>query len=244
MSTIKIPVVPELQKTLEEVRNTQKIVPPPQRRGQLRSFPARSFETYGDGVMVVTPTGNESKMDEVSRRFAKFVQPSKLQFARMHVGSNVGEQPYDEEGLTGGFNRLNGAFDLLETPMCQTQLKDSKIGTVIGMSIESFMQLEFEGEKIMRAVDYAAIIVHNATTGKSDFTISEGVPMNPAYVEIARSLGFEDAEKKHGKVTGGKVFAAHVPGVDHADWQAVVTGVTRYDTLRKAMDKMKNPLEL
>ncbi|KAH7127599.1 hypothetical protein EDB81DRAFT_764760 [Dactylonectria macrodidyma] len=243
MSAFEITVVPELRKTLEQVRNTQKNVPPLERREHWPSFPAREFEPHGDHVMVVIPTDNDAKMHEITQKFRSLVPADKLHTARLKINSHVGEQPYNEEGLTGGFNRLNGAFDILEAPFYQNEMKKFKIGTVIGMSIESFLQLEFDGQKITSAVDYGAIVVHNATTGKSDFTISEGVPMDPAYVEIARTFGFEDAEEKQGHVTAGKVFAAHVPGLHHADWQGVVTGTPRYDTLRKAMDEMKIPLD-
>lgn len=239
MSTIEIPVDTRLQKSVDEIRNTQQVVTPLQYQGQLPSFPKYTFESHGEVTLVVIPTKNKSKVDEIRRKFETLVDPTKLQFIVIEADSKVGQQPYDdEEGLTGAFNRLTDAFNKLNTPENIKQMGELGIGTIIGASIESFFKLEYVGGKIKSAIDYGAIIVHNATTGSTDSTISEGAPMDPAYIEIAISLGFDDAEKKHGKVTGGKVLAAHVPGLDHADWQGVVTGIPRYTTLRKAMDTM------
>ncbi|KAH6973338.1 hypothetical protein EDB80DRAFT_742968 [Ilyonectria destructans] len=234
--------VPKLQKSLDEIRRTQRVVPPLQSCPIFPLFPNRHFQKHGDNVLVVIPTDNQFKVETITQKFKKLVPSGKLHTLKLKAESKVGNQPYNEQGPIGGSNRLRSVLELLDTPEYRVRMENWKIGTVITMSIENFVQFAVDGTTIKSATDYGAIIVHNASTGQTQSTYSKGVTIDVAYVEYARTLGFDDAEKLHGKVTCGKVMAVNVAGLKHDDWHLSVAGISRYTILEDAICDMEIPI--
>ncbi|KAF5504666.1 hypothetical protein CGCF413_v005656 [Colletotrichum fructicola] len=84
------------------------------------------------------------------------------------------------------------------------------------------------------------IFVHNATTNQTRSSSSRGVTIAPRYVDRARRFG-TNGDANYGNITVGKVMAARVPQLDHADWHGVVAGISRYDLLAEAIAKIQIP---
>ncbi|KAF0329540.1 hypothetical protein GQ607_003108 [Colletotrichum asianum] len=152
------------------------------------------------------------------------------------VESGVGEQPYNIAGSQGARNRIVNALARLQSPKYAEKFAKENIGSVIAASIENYVQTE----DIDRPADFAVAIVHNATTDQTRSSSSRGVTIAPQYVDRARSFG-TNGDANYGNVTVGKVMAARVPHLDHADWHGVVAGISRYDLLAEAVAKIQIP---
>jgi non-canonical (house-cleaning) NTP pyrophosphatase len=150
--------------------------------------------------------------------------------------SGVGEQPYNEAGVLGAHTRICNALRHLDTPEFQETLVSKGIGTVIVASIENYIQLDNVG----RPTDYGVVVIHNATAGETVAGLSWGVTVPPAYVDRARRFGFE-GNPNYGRVAVGQVLAAHVPGLDKADWHSILAGRSRYDLLSDAIGRLTIP---
>ena len=146
--------------------------------------------------------------------------------------SGVGEQPYDEKGLEGGCNRVQNA--LIWVMNNNNLLKEEGVGTVMIAAIENYIQ---KGDP---AVDYGVVIFYNAMLVKAAATLSRGVTVPQDFLNEAEAGGFDDKEKKCGKITLGKVLE-QVFGVDRKNWHEVVCGISRYDLLEEAVEELDVP---
>jgi hypothetical protein len=145
--------------------------------------------------------------------------------------------------------------------MTEWPVAPEEIGSVLVGSVENYIARpggavwghggEEEGEK---PVDYGVVVfarvgvnhdvaAATATAGGWEWMVgvSRGVTVPREYWRRAEEYGFDDAEKRHGKMTVGEVLAANVPGLDKADWHKVLAEKSRYDLLKEAMGKVKIP---
>jgi len=226
----------DLTNSIASIRGTETIVPPLM-EPKVPPFEAHQFPRHGNAILLVIPTANESK----GRLIRKAFEGQKLMGVAVHsmivpFDSGVGEQPYNEAGVLGAHSRISNVLRHLDAPEYQETFLSKGIGTLIVASIESFIQLD----NVDRPTDYGVVVIHNATVGKTAACLSWGATVPPAYVNRARRFGFE-GNPNHGRVTVGQILAAHVPGLDKANWQAVLAGRSRYDLLSDAISHLTIP---
>lgn len=232
-------VKPELKATSDDLLHTEALLPRSREKIALSPFGEYNFKSHGNDVLLVIPTDNKDKVDTLTAWFDEMKPPGvKIHTTRVKAATGVGNQPYDEAGIRGACNRITNALDKLAAEPELADLEGRHVGTVIVASIESFLRKT----GVERTADYGMIIVHNATTGKTDSTLSQGVTVPVAYIEHAQSFGYEDSNEQHGKVTAGLILERNVDGIDGANWHEVVVGVPRYHILRQAMKVLKNPM--
>ncbi|KAK3694518.1 hypothetical protein B0T22DRAFT_452702 [Podospora appendiculata] len=232
---------PAIASTVEKLRGTEKVVPPLSTAICIPPFERYPVPNHGERTLLIFPTENEGKVQTLLRGFKRHQRPGSapLLYRTVPVESNVGEQPYNEAGAEGARNRIsNGLRKFLATPEERTYLEANEIGTVVVACIESFIQID---DGVDRPTDFGVVVIFNAATGKIVAAMSQGVTVAPEYVEHARSFGIQDGNINHGLVTVGNVLAANVPGLDKADWHAVVAGRSRYDILDEAIDGLRIP---
>jgi non-canonical (house-cleaning) NTP pyrophosphatase len=222
---------------IADLKCSERIVPPIKGPPVL-PFQLHQYPLYGNATLLVIPTANESKRRLLQDMFTERATPHNV---TMHtitvpVDSEVGEQPYNDAGVAGAYNRISNALVCLDSWDHEKSFGEKSIGTVIVESIESYIQLE----GVDRPTDYGIIVIHNVTTQRTTACSSWGVTVAPAFVNRARRFGFQ-GNPNHGRVTVGQILAANVPGLDKADWQAVLAGRSRYDLLKDAIIKLPIP---
>lgn len=240
-----------LRTTIDRLRATETLLPPPTQPDNLPTFlpdDIPTFPPHGPNILIVIPTANKQKTNLLTSFFNSHkpphVQDSEIHYICVPAESGVGEQPYDDAGVEGARNRiLNALRDLTRRELV---LEEKGIGTVMAASIENCIwtpqRLMREGKENPKPVDYGVVMVVNARTGGKVVGFSEGVTVPGGYYQFARQLEIEgEEERRYGKVTVGEVLAANVPGLDKADWHAVVAGVSRYELLRRAMEGLEIP---
>lgn len=225
-----------LMNSISDLKGTEKTVPPPI-DPVLPPFQPHQYPSYGNAVLLVIPTENEFKRRLLQETFRERAPNDvTIHAVTVSVDSGVGEQPYNEAGIIGAHNRISNALLRLDTPEYQEMFKEKGIRTVICASIESY----FQTDNIDRPTDYGVVVIHNATTHQTSACTSEGVTAPPAYVNRARRFGFE-GDQNRGRVTVGQILAAHVPGLDKANWQEVLANHSRYDLLKDAVRQVSIP---
>lgn len=219
---------------------TEQIIPA-RAAPQIPPFHAHLYPRYGNAVLLVIPTENTSKTAILQECLVQRAPIGlKLYTIAVPVESDVGEQPYNDAGAQGAYNRISNALKRLadgEQRAEQTVFAEHGIGTVMAASIENYIQTR----EVARPADFGVVVVHNATTGKTSACSSLGVTVPPEYIGRARRFGCADGDADHGNVTVGAVLAARVPGLDKADWHAVLAGRSRYDLLTEAVEGMQIP---
>jgi hypothetical protein len=236
LELIRLSTMQHLRKTVSNIRKTETIVPPFM-EPDMPQFESHQYPLSGKAVLLVIPTANKLKEKILLDGFREKV-PNGVDLHTITVpfDSGVGEQPYNEAGCLGAHNRITGALRALHARNHQEVLGSKSIGTVIVASIESYIQTNH----VARPVDYGVIVVRNATAEKTTACLSWGTTVDPAYVDRARRFGF-DGDANFGRVTVGQVLAAHVPGLDKADWQVVLGGQSRYKLLKDAIAELEIP---
>lgn len=225
-----------LMNSVPDLEGTEKIVPP-HTDPRLPPFQLHQYPSHGNAVLLFIPTENESKMRLLQEAFRERAPNGVIVHIVMaSIDSGVGEQPYNEAGIIGAHNRISNALLHLDATEYQETFKVKRIGTVMVASIENYIQTD----NIDRPTDYGVVVIHNATTQQTTACTSWGVTAPPAYVNRARRFGFE-GDPNRGRVTVGQILAAHVPGLDKADWQAVLAGRSRYDLLKDAIRQVPIP---
>lgn len=225
-----------LTKNIEDLRGTESVVPP-NLDIKIPLFEPRQLCRHGEAILLVIPTANEFK----TKLLQEICERQKPKDAIMHsitmpFDSGVGEQPYNDAGILGAHTRISNALCQLNGPEYQQTLVSKRIGTVIVASIENFIQLD----NVSRPTDYGVVLIHNGSTGATTAGLSCGVTVPPAYVERARRFGFE-GNPNYGRVTVGQILAAHVPGLDKADFHSVLAQHSRYDLLTDAVNLLTVP---
>ncbi|KAH6650535.1 hypothetical protein F5144DRAFT_588992 [Chaetomium tenue] len=211
-----------------------------------------------NNVLLIIPTANASKTALLTSHLAATRPPhiTSLTHLQLPAESGVGEQPYDGAGPRGAFNRVVGAVRALQRQVergaCGGVLRG--VGTVVVGAVENFVRRERtaaggggKGGKVV-PVDYGVVVFCRLSLVPGEekvgwewrVGVSKGVMVPKEYWRAAEGFGFEDKERRHGKVTVGEVLAANL-GVDKADWFLPLMGVSRYDLLRDAMKKMDVP---
>jgi len=220
-----------------DLEGTEMIVPP-HMNPRLPPFQHHQYPHHGNAVLLVIPTANESKGRLLQEAFS-MRKPDGMIIHTVAVpsDSDVGEQPYNEAGIIGAHNRISNALRRLDTAVYQETFRVKRIGTVIVASVENYIQTD----NVDRPTDYGVVVIHNATTQQTTACLSWGVTVPTAYVNRARRFGFNKENLNQGKVTVGQILAAHVPGLDKADWQAVLAGHSRYDLLKDAIRQLPIP---
>jgi hypothetical protein len=222
--------------SVSDFEGTEEIVPPcvdP----RLPPFRLHQYPSHGNVVLLAIPTENESKKGLLQEAFGDRAPNNVIvHTVTFSVDSGVGNQPYNEAGIIGAHGRISNALRRLDTAEYEETFRLQRIGTVILASIESYIQTE----NIDRPTDYGVVVIHNATTQQTTACTSRGVTVPPAYVNRARRFGFE-GDPNRGRVTVGQILAAHVPGLDKANWQAVLAGHSRYSLLKDAIRQMPIP---
>jgi non-canonical (house-cleaning) NTP pyrophosphatase len=225
-----------LMNSVSDLEGTEKIVPPHMDL-RLPPFQFHQYPSYGNAVLLLIPTENESKRRLLQEAFRERAPNDMIvHTVTVSVDSGVGEQPYNEAGIIGAHNRISNALLRLDTAEYQDTFRVKRIGTIICASIENYIQTD----NVDRPTDYGVVVIHNATTQQTTACTSWGVTTPPAYVNRARRFGFE-GDPNRGRVTIGQILAAHVPGLDKADWQAVLAGHSRYDLLKDAIRQVPIP---
>lgn len=190
----------------------------------------------GDGILLIIATKNADKVKLLQDTISRKVPGKIVLVESVTADSAVGEQPYNEMGGIGARNRTNSAISRSGVLKDEDKLKKAKIGTVLVATVENYVRLKGDS-----AVDYGYVLIHNATTGLSDRSVSEGVPFPQKYVNIAQAAGFEDDAHLQGKVTVGSVMAERYAdeGMKKADPHEFLCGRSRYDILRDAIEGLK-----
>jgi non-canonical (house-cleaning) NTP pyrophosphatase len=226
----------DLTSSISSLRGTEAVVPP-NLDIKVPPFEPQQLPRHGEAVLLVIPTANKSK----GRLLLEGCEKQKPKDVIMHsitvpFDSGVGEQPYNEAGVLGAHTRISNALRHVSSPEYQDTLVSKGIGTLLVASIENYIQLDNVG----RPTDYGVVVIHNASTGETTAGLSWGVTVPPAYVDRARRFGFE-GNPNYGRVTVGQILAAHVPGLDKADFHSVLAGRSRYHLLGDAIDHLTIP---
>jgi non-canonical (house-cleaning) NTP pyrophosphatase len=223
-------------KTISDLQCTESVVPPPI-GPDIPRFESHRYAPNGKAVLLVILTSNKFKEGILCDAFrSKAPQGIDVHSITLPIDSGVGGQPYNDAGTLGACNRISNALQALHADAHQDMLRRKGIGTVIVASIESYIQTDH----VVRPTDFAVIVIHNATTEQTRACVSQGTTVDPRYVEQARRFGF-DGHPNFGRVTVGRVLAAHVPGLDEGDWQIVLCGRSRYELLKEAIDPLELP---
>lgn len=223
-------------RTIPCIKGTEKVVPA-RLAPQLPPFPPYRYPIHGNTVLLVIPTENKSKKTIIEECIVDRAPVAlKLHTITVPVESDVGEQPYNEAGAAGAYNRISNALERLNDTESTEILSKYAVGTVMAASVENYIQTR----DVERPADFAIAVVHNATTQQTCTCSSRGVTVPPEYVGRARRFG-DDGNDDHGNVTVGQVLAARVPGLDKADWHAVLAGKSRYELLREAIRGLSIP---
>jgi non-canonical (house-cleaning) NTP pyrophosphatase len=225
-----------LTSTVAGIRGTESLVPPALEI-KVPPFEPTQLRQHGKAVLLVIPTANQSK-GKLLREGCEKKKPigTLMHSITVPFDSGVGEQPYNEAGVIGAHTRISNALHHLNAPEYYEMLVSKSIGTVIVASIENYIQLD----NVERPTDYGVVVIHNASTGETTAGMSLGVTVPPAYVNRARHFGFE-GNPNYGRVTVGQILAAHVPGLDKADFHSVLAGRSRYDLLSEAIGRLDMP---
>lgn len=237
---ISLSTMQHLNKTISQMQGTEHIVPPFEGM-VIPPFESHQYRDNGKAVLLVIPTANKFKeglLRDVFRE--KAPDGVDIHIITIPFDSGVGEQPYNKAGGLGAYNRITNALRALHTEDHQDMMRSKGIGTVIVASIESYIQIDH----VSRPTDYGIVAIHNATTGRTKSCLSLGTTVDPAYVDRARRFGFDGGEPDFGRVTVGQVLAAHIPGVDKADWQVILGGRSRYELLQEAVEQLEIPWDL
>lgn len=225
-----------LMNSAPDLEGAEKILPP-HMDPRLPPFQLHQYPSHGNAVLLLIPTENESKWRLLQEAFRERAPNDVIVYTvTFSIDSGVGEQPYNEAGIIGAHNRISNALLRLDTAEYQETFKMKRMGTVIVASIENYIQTD----NIDRPTDDGVVVIHNATTQQTTACISWGITVPPAYVNRARRFGFE-GDPNRGRVTVDQILAAHVPGLDKADWQSVLAGHSRYDLLKDAIRQMPIP---
>lgn len=205
-------------------------------------------------VLLVIPTANASKTALLTAHLAATRPPhvAALTHLQIPAESGVGEQPYDEAGPRGAFNRVLGAVRALRAEERYARvLGERGVGTVVVGAVENFVRRERERNAdggVVVPVDYGVVVFCRILLGEGEeeaewewrVGVSRGVTVPVEYWRAAEGFGFEDEGRMHGKVTVGEVMAANL-GVDKANWFLELASVSRYDLLGDAMKAMEVP---
>jgi non-canonical (house-cleaning) NTP pyrophosphatase len=222
--------------TIPCLKGTEKMIPA-RKLSQSLPFPRHQYQSHGNAVLLVIPTANEKKKAILEKSVIARAPPAlNVHTIIVPAESDVGEQPYNEAGLAGACNRILNALKKVEDMGSEGLIARYAIGTVIFASIENFIQTR----DIERPADFGIAIVYNATTGQTSACSSRGVTVPPEYVSRAQRFG-TDGNDDHGNITVGQVLAARVPGLEKADWHAVLAGKSRYELLEEAVKGLSIP---
>jgi hypothetical protein len=222
--------------SIAELKKTVTVVPP-NLNIKVPPFEPRQLPRHGEAVMLVIPTDNTSKEQHMRKCFEKQKPKGVIMHSiKVHVDSVVGQQPYNEAGVLGAHSRISDALRHLNAPEYQDMLMSKGIGTLIVASIENYIQLD----NVECPTDYGVVVIHNASTRQTTAGLSWGVTVPPDYVDRARRFGFE-GNPNYGRITVGQILAAHVPGLDKADFHRVLADHSRFDLLSDAVDRLTIP---
>jgi non-canonical (house-cleaning) NTP pyrophosphatase len=156
-------------------------------------------------MKVVLASESKVKIAAVQKAFSD----TSIELVPISVPSHVSEQPFDDETLTGAFNRLNAA---------QLTVPDADMYIAIENGI-----FEEDGHFVDRAI---VAITHNGN--EPSITYSEGVRFPAEAVAEAKQKGFD-------KTTVGKVMATKGWVQDHADPHKDLIGKSRAVILAETM---------
>jgi hypothetical protein len=208
-------------------------------------------------ALLVIPTSNKFKVCLLRDHLAATKPPGvNLDHLEVKADSQVGEQPLDSAGPQGAVNRVaNAANKLFKDDSKMRDLRERAIGTVIVGAVENFIYrhaswTDKDGQTVHGPADYGVLVFCRISLVPgcadverirwSQLGVSRGVTVPADFMNFARTLGFDDKEELHGKVTVGEVIAANT-GIDKANWHLPLAGASRYELLKEAMEKMKVP---
>ena len=202
---------------------------------------------FGENILLVVPTQNKFKAESLQNAAARQFPQSKLVTHILKVDSQVGEQPYNEAGIQGALNRTQGVLDWLSSNEGHDFLSKNAIGVALVGAIENFIWLRDESP-----VDYGAVVLTNATSGRVSFTFSKGVTIPEEFVREALRYGTQPNDiydsTRHfdfqgvfgGNVTVGNVIYRHL-GFAHDNWHKDFVNISRYDLLTDAVQRAQFP---
>jgi non-canonical (house-cleaning) NTP pyrophosphatase len=227
-----------LIRELEQVKGSEQVVAPPLSTSALLLFSSYEHPVKGEGILLVIPTENEFKK-KLLQDFLRKKAPvgTIVNTIIVPIDSDVGEQPYNEQGVMGAYNRINNAIIRLKAPEYENVLKEKAMRIIFVASIESY----FQTANIDRPTGYGIVVIHNVTSGQTVQGISCRVTVPPEFVDRARQFGRE-GHVDNGKATVGQILAANVEGLDKKDWQKVLAGKSRYALLEEAIGQLSIPL--
>lgn len=236
-----------LQQTLDEVRDTQKIVSSPK---PLVNPNNKNPEGH---VLVLISTENPRKLDLIRERFTNENAVVEIKTVPWNFGYQ--QQAYNGAGELAARKRGEYAEDWLKSPDGQNFLKDHPFESIYWVAMVNYIQLD--SKKKNPPIDYGLIMVKNVNTGAFSSTITEGVTVDPRFVEEAMRYGYlpehrygnhDYSKDKHwdydtmpGNVRVGKVLTTHVYNLKNDDWHAVVANKSRYDILSDSIKTLTIP---
>jgi hypothetical protein len=187
--------------------------------------------------LLVIPTENKSKERSLLSAFE--TQKPKdvvLHSIKVPLNSGVGEQPYNEAGVTGAHDRISNASHLLKT--------------------QQYRKCEYQRgseRSLLRLLRAIYSLITSTALPTSDWWSSITLLMGERQQDCHRVLLFlllmlsEHAEfgfernSNYGRVRVSQMLAVHVPGLDKADWQGVLGGHSRYELLSEAISHLSIP---
>ena len=172
--------------------------------GQAISFPRMPefgpyrFPKHGDAVLRVFPTDDERKSQFIKKWAAEnmFRSPNTYTII-VPINPRPNHQQYKNLGQDNAYYYISKALYSL---IGNNILEYLKIGTVIAMSMESFIQSD-----IAPSADVDTLVWYNMTIGKVRVLSIKPVALPAEYLDNVRSSGPVDDNPGHGKATVGLI---------------------------------------
>ncbi len=159
---------------------------------------------------------NKLKVDAVAKAYSSVGIP--VEIVGYTAESEVGEQPVDEQTLTGARNRI---LDV-----------NARVG-----GLDRIVSIENGIFKVGEQwLDKAVVVIYNPNTDEENVGYSDAVVFPDEYVEKARQLGFD-------KITVGQVMADAGYVADSKDPHLSISRVSRQVYLESTVQKLVEQVE-
>lgn len=203
----------------------------------------KGFRSSSKVFLLTVATENDTKAAVIFLPFKLFIEKLGCEaiLLKLNASSGVGGQPYGlKAGVTGMSQRAGNVLIENITKINET-IKEHQVQALFTGSIENYIEPHVsvktpDGVEEDRAVDYGAALYFNPATGYSMSLLSGGVTVPKEFLKAAKSFGYLNKEKTHGKVTVGECIHFKIPEIKAADWHKVVLGKgegnSRFDILK------------
>ena len=180
---------------------------------------------YGSNHLLCVPSQNVHKV-EVFRQHEQARYPGVVLSKLLNQPSDVPEQPFDDEGVQGAFNRTRHFLDWLASCEGQQFLQEQQVGHVVVDAMENFIACR----DAATPSDHACVI----RTDLGAMTCQVGVTVG---VTVPRDC-LAQSQAAQGGVTVGKLMAAAQPSIADHDWHSTLAKVSRYTLVSDLLQAM------